>query len=180
MSEENNGIENNAPVSQTPEETPDRPKRGRPRKLNPDGTPVRRGRPPKKKEEAPAEQPQAVQTVPEEQAPAAASEAPIPEKKRPGRRKAVMPQEPPVTTSAAVEQPQNTVEQRELDFVPVPVPGEPDMEYVPAAPEAAQNNDPAPRKEALMPREELPEYDDPREYRDRNNRNNRQGNNNNN
>ena len=179
MSEEKNGMspENNVtPAAETPQE---RPKRGRPRKVDANGNPVaprRRGRPPKvQPETAPAAV--APQTAPAEE------KAPQTEETKPrrGRKPAVRQQETPQNMPPAAEPadykstPAATVEQRELDFVPIPVPGQPDIEYVPPAPEPEQPR----RPEALMPREELLE-EDPREHRDRNNgRNNRNNNNNN-
>lgn len=149
MSEENteNGmIENN-----TAEARPERPRRGRPRKLDADGNPVRRGRPPKKK----------VEEVSEADVPAVAAE-----------------QAEPASYKAP-----SAVEQAELDFVaipePVSVPGEPDLEYVPATPAAAENPENQMPREAAMPKDELPAEDDPRDHRDRmNNRSSRQFNNN--
>ena len=141
MNEENTGLENNAPMN-TNEPASQRPRRGRPPKLDADGNPVRRGRPPKK----------SLEETPRETEPA-----------------------PPQMPAPVVHE-RESIEQRELDFVPIPVPGQPDLEYVPAAPPVREN--PVSR-EALMPPEEYLD-DDPRERRDnRNNRNNsRQFNNN--
>ena len=179
MSEEKNGMspENNVtPAAETPQE---RPKRGRPRKVDANGNPVaprRRGRPPKTQTAEAAPAAVAPQTTPAEE------KAPQTEETKPrrGRKPAVRQQEAPQNMPPATEPadykstPAATVEQRELDFVPIPVPGQPDIEYVPPAPEPEQPR----RPEALMPREELLE-EDPREHRDRNNRNNRNNNNNN-
>ena len=133
MNEDNTGMNDLSPMTPAPEEA------SRPR-LDENGNPVRRGRPPKKRpDEADTElQPQTPQT-----------------------------EEPPRTVSP-VQPPRETVEQRELDFVPIPVPGQPDMEYVPAAPP----------REQLVRENPLPDYPDSegqREHRDRQNgRNNRQ------
>ncbi|MBQ9501177.1 MAG: Rho termination factor N-terminal domain-containing protein, partial [Lentisphaeria bacterium] len=148
MNEENTGLGNSDSMN-TNEPAPLRPKRGRPPKLDADGNPVRRGRPPKKKpEDVPAGTEQ------------------------------VRPQEtPPPQTSAPAAHEHESVEQRELDFVPIPVPGQPDLEYVPAAPPQVREH--PVNREALMPPDEYLD-DDPRERRDnRNNRNSsRQFNNN--
>ena len=190
MSEENTGMTPENNVIPAAEATPERPKRGRPRKVDADGNPVapRRGRPPKAQAEAaPAPEgpaPEAAVQTPEVPAAAPAEEkAPKTERRTVGRprKNTVRPQEPYADTPPAAEPadykstPAVTPEQRELDFVPIPVPGQPDIEYVPAAPAPEQ---PA-RPEALMPREELYE-DDPRDHRDRNGKNNRNNNNNNN
>ena len=164
MSEEQNGMTQETAVA--PEAQPERPKRGRPRKVATADTAApapRRGRPPKKQIAAEPDTP-APETAPVQEA---APAAPV----------SVPPQEFEHQEPASYKKETPVAQSSELDFVPVPVPGDPDIEYVPAAPPAAVD---APKNpEAQMPREEFLD-EDPREHRDRNNKNNRRDNNNNN
>ena len=148
MNEENTDLGNSDAMNMN-EPAPQRPRRGRPPKLDADGNPVRRGRPPKTGSD---ELPRGQEPVPPQE---------------------MLP--PPATASGVHEQ--ESIEQRELDFVPIPVPGQPDLEYVPAAPPPVKEH--PVNREALMPPEEYLD-DDPRDRRDnRGNRNSsRQFNNN--
>ena len=154
MNEENTGMNDLSPMTPAPEETP-RPRRGRPPKLDENGNPVRRGRPPKLDENG---NPVRRGRPPKKDQEEAAQELP-PQVSR---------DEEPPRSVPPVQTPRETVEQRELDFVPIPVPGQPDMEYVPAAP---------PREQLVRenPLPDDPDGDGQREHRDRQNgRNNRQ------
>ena len=183
MSEEQNGMSPDTNINSAAEAAPERPKRGRPRKVDADGNPVavRRGRPPKAKQtEEKAAKP--AETTPEENVPVApvaeTPEKPVRRGRKPARQENI--EEQPVQEPASYKRETPVAEQRDMDFVPVPVPGAPDIELVPAAPV----QEPPRRPEALMSRDDLLE-EDPRDIRDRHNnggngKNNRNNNNNNN